>query len=118
MQAENRVELVAKGDGVYSGDFGNEGTGGHSHLVFPWRTDERQRFLVTAQPAGPTHTVFAGYYFVPDEKRWMLISSWKAPKEGGYLHGLHSFSEDFGDANGHLRRKALYGNQWAKTADG
>ena len=29
---ENRVTLVAKGEGVYSGDFGNEGTGGHSHL--------------------------------------------------------------------------------------
>ena len=31
---ENRVKLVAKGDGVYSGDFGNEGTGGHSHLKY------------------------------------------------------------------------------------
>jgi hypothetical protein len=28
---ENRVKLLGKGDGVYSGDFGNEGTGGHSH---------------------------------------------------------------------------------------
>jgi hypothetical protein len=48
----------------------------------------------------------------------MLISSWKAPKEGGYLHGLYSFSENFGGANGHLRRKALYGNQWVRTDQG
>jgi Domain of unknown function (DUF3472)/Domain of unknown function (DUF5077) len=118
VRAEDRVQLVAKGEGVFSGDFGNEGTGGHSHLVFPWRTGEVQRFLVRAQPDGPTHTLFAGYYYRPDQQRWMLISSWRAPREGGGLRGLHSFSEDFGDANGHLRRKALYGNQWAATADG
>ncbi len=118
VQADNRVALVGKGEGVYAGDFGNEGTGGHSHLVFPWKTGEKQRFLVTALPADPSHTIFSGYYFRPDRKAWMLISSWKAPKEGGYLRGLHSFSENFGGANGHLRRKALYGNQWIHTADG
>ena len=112
---ENRVKLVAKGEGVYAGDFGNEGTGGHSHLVYPWKTGEKQRFLVTAKPVDATHTIFSGYYFHPDKKQWVLISSWKAPKEGGYLRGLYSFSENFGGANGHLRRKALYGNQWIRT---
>jgi hypothetical protein len=48
----------------------------------------------------------------------VLISSWNAPKEGGYLRRLYSFSENFGGANGHLRRKALYGNQWIRTAEG
>jgi hypothetical protein len=38
-------------------------------------------------------------------------------KDGGYLKGLHSFSENFGGSTGHLRRKALYGNQWIRTAD-
>ncbi|HEY5481465.1 MAG TPA: DUF3472 domain-containing protein, partial [Verrucomicrobiae bacterium] len=116
--AENRVMLVAKGEGVYTGDFGNEGTGGHSHLVYPWKTGEKQRFLVTARPTDDTHTVCSGYYFHPDKKQWVLISAWKASKEGGYLRGLHSFSENFGGANGHLRRKALYGNQWIRSADG
>jgi hypothetical protein len=34
---ENRVKLLAKGDRVVASDFGNEGTGGHSHLadLFP-----------------------------------------------------------------------------------
>lgn len=118
VDATNRVVLLAKGEGVYAGDFGNEGTGGHSHLVFPWRTSEKQRFLVTAKPVDASHTIFSGYYFRPDEKQWMLISSWQAPKEGGYLRGLHSFSENFGGANGQLRRKALYANQWIRTADG
>ncbi|MBI5386045.1 MAG: DUF3472 domain-containing protein [Verrucomicrobia bacterium] len=115
---ENRVKLVAKGEGVYSGDFGNEGTGGHSHLKFQWKTGETQRFLVTAKPVDATHTVFSGFYFRPDQKKWMLISSWKAPKDGGWLRGLYSFSENFGGANGHLVRKARYGNQWLRTDQG
>lgn len=116
--AADRVMLVAKGEGVYSGDFGNEGTGGHSHLKFQWKTGEKQRFLITAQPVDATHTIYAGHYFRPDKKEWMLISSWKAPKEGGYLRGLYSFSENFGGSNGHLVRKALYGNQWIQTDAG
>ncbi|MDA1055102.1 MAG: DUF3472 domain-containing protein [Planctomycetota bacterium] len=116
--AEDRVVLVDKGEGVYAGSFGNEGTGGHSHLKFPWQTGQRQRFLVTAEPVDETHTVFAGYYFRPDQGEWMLISSWKAPQEGKYLRGLYSFSENFVGRNGHVLRKARYGNQWIRTADG
>jgi uncharacterized protein DUF3472/uncharacterized protein DUF5077 len=115
---ENRTTLVAKGEGVNSGDFGHEGTGGHSHLVYAWKTGEPQRFIVTAKPTDATHTIFSGFYFHPEKKQWMLISSWKAPRDGGWLHGLYSFSENFGGSNGHLRRKALYGNQWLRTADG
>ncbi len=48
----------------------------------------------------------------------MLISSWKAPQEGKYLRGLYSFSENFVGSNGHLVRKALYGNQWIRTSQG
>jgi hypothetical protein len=115
---DDRVQLVAKGEGVYTGDFGNEGTGGHSHLKYLWKTGQTQRFFVTAKPVDETHTVYSGYYFHPDKKEWTLISSWKTPKEGGYLRGLYSFSENFGGANGHLLRKALYGNQWIRTPEG
>ena len=115
---EDRVKLMAKGEGVYAGDFGNEGTGGHSHLKYMWKTGQKQRFIVTAKPADFTHTIYSGYYFHPDKRRWVLISSWKAPKEGGYLRRLYSFSENFGGSNGHVLRKALYGNQWIRTADG
>jgi hypothetical protein len=116
--APDRVALVAKGDGVYAGDFGNEGTGGHSDLKYNWKTGQKQRFLVTAQPSDGTHTIYSGYWFHPEQKKWMLISSWKAPKDGGYLHGLYSFCENFGGDNGQLHRKAFYGNQWIRTADG
>jgi hypothetical protein len=114
----DRVKLIAKGEGVVTGDFGNEGTGGHSHLVYNWKTGQPQRFLVTAEPSDATHTIFSGFYFHPDKQKWMLISSWNAPKEGGYLRGLYSFNENFDGANGHLRRKALFGNQWVQDPQG
>jgi len=34
------------------------------------------------------------------------------------LRSLYSFSENFVGNNGHLRRKALYGNQWIRTDSG
>lgn len=114
----DRVKLMAKGENVFAGDFGNEGTGGHSHLNYMWKTGETQRFIVTAQPVDATHTIYSGFYFHPDQKKWTLISSWRAPKEGGYMRGLYSFSENFGGSNGYLRRKARFGNQWIRTADG
>ncbi|MDF1800753.1 MAG: DUF3472 domain-containing protein [Planctomycetota bacterium] len=114
----DRVTLVARGEDVVTGSFGNEGTGGHSHLVFDWKTGERQRFLVTARADDATHTTFSGYYFRPDLGEWMLISSWRAPKEGRLLRGLYSFSENFSGRNGHLLRRARFGDQWVRTKDG
>jgi Domain of unknown function (DUF3472)/Domain of unknown function (DUF5077) len=118
VEETNRVKLMGKGEGVFTGDFGNEGTGGHSHLKYRWKTGERQRFVVTAQPTEETFTIYSGFWFHPEQNKWMLISSWKAPKEGGWIKRPHSFSENFGGNNGHFQRKALYGNQWIRTPDG
>jgi hypothetical protein len=116
--ADDRVQLIAKGEGVYAGDFGNEGTGGHSHLKTMWKTGQTQRFLLGAQPVDATHTVYAGYWWNPEQQDWLLIAAMKAPKAGGYLTRLHAFSENFWGSNGHIQRKALYGNQWVRTAAG
>ncbi len=78
--AQDRVTLVAKGDGVFAGDFGNEGTGGHSHLVCNWKTGEKQRFIVTAKPTDTTHTIYAGYWFDPEQKKWMLDFQLESPQ--------------------------------------
>jgi hypothetical protein len=114
---EDRVQLVAKGDGVFAGSFGNEGTGGHSHLVYPWKTGRTYRFLVSARPEGAS-TLYSGYFYFPEQQRWGLIASFRAPQDGGYLNGLYSFNEDFNGANGQKRRLAEFGPQWIKTADG
>jgi hypothetical protein len=117
VQAEDRVKLLAKGEGVIANDFGNEGTGGHSHLVYPWKTREMQRFLVTAKADGEA-TIYTGYFFFNDTKKWGLIASFRAQRDGKLLRGLYSFNENFGGANGHLRRLCEFGNQWIKTTDG
>ena len=117
VKEENHTTLLAKGDGVHASVFGNEGTGGHSHLVYPWKTGEPQKFLVTVKPDG-TFTDYSGYWFHPEKKAWTLLATFHAPKDGRHLSGLYSFSENFGGSNGHLVRKAHYGNQWIQTKDG
>jgi hypothetical protein len=115
--ADDRVQLLAKGEGVVASDFGNEGTGGHSHMVYPWKTGQTYRFLVSAEPDG-THTVYTAYFFFPEKAKWGLIASFRAPKDGDYLRGLYSFNENFGGANGEKQRLAEFGNQWIKTSRG
>ena len=115
--AADQTQLLGKGEGVEASVFGNEGTGGHSHLVYPWKTGEAQRFVVTAK-ADSTHTIYSGWWFHPEKQSWMLIASFRAPKDGKLLRGLHSFSENFGGSNGHQQRKALYGPQWIADTKG
>jgi hypothetical protein len=114
---DNRVQLLAKGEDVYAGGFGNEGTGGHSHLKYRWKTGDTYRFLVTAKPDG-THTIYTGWFYFPEKKAWGLIASFRAPKDGGTLRGLYSFNENFWGSNGDKQRLAEFGNQWIQTADG
>ena len=112
--AEDLVQLVRKGDQVVTNDFGNEGTGGHSHLVYPWVVGTTYRFLVTAKPNG-TRTTYTGWFYFPEQKKWGLIASFTAPKDGSYLRGLYSFNENFAGQNGDVRRLAEFGQQWIRT---
>jgi hypothetical protein len=114
---EDRVVLLAKGDGVFTDRFGNEGTGGHSHLVYNWKTGQPQRFLVTAKPDG-TGTIYTGYFYFSIRKKWDLIASFRAPHDGGYLTGLYSFNEVFGGDYGQKQRRALFGRQFICDVDG
>lgn len=114
---ENRVQLLAKGEGVYAGSFGNEGTGGHSHLKYYWKTGQTYRFLIAAKPEGTT-TIYTAYFYFPERKAWGLIASFRAPGDGGYLRGLYSFNENFWGSNGQMRRLAEYGNGWIRTEEG
>ncbi len=117
VRADDQTQLLGKGEGVVAEVFGNEGTGGHSHLVYDWKTGSTQRFFVTATLDG-THTIYSGYWFHPDRRQWQLIASFRAPKDGQGLRRLYSFSENFEGATGHLMRKALFGPSWIRLANG
>jgi hypothetical protein len=113
---ENRVVLLAKGDSVITNDFGNEGTGGHSHFVYPWKTQTTYKFLLTALADSASQTtIYSGYFYIPEKQRWKLIASFSAPKDGKPMRGLYSFSENFVGINGQIERKALFGNQWIQN---
>ncbi|MCC6783252.1 MAG: DUF3472 domain-containing protein [Planctomycetes bacterium] len=113
----DRVQLVAKGDGVVAEGFGNEGTGGHSHLVHPWRLGETFRFALHARVDGD-RTVYSGWFYFAERKEWGLIASFSAPKDGRLPHGLYSFVENFAGQNGDLRRRCEFGNAWIRTSGG
>ncbi len=115
----NKVQLMAKGEDVFADGFGNEGTGGHSHWVYPWKTGQTYKLMVTVLPDSATQTtIYTGYFFVPGEQKWKLIASFKAPHDGQTLHSLYSFNEDFVGLNGQLQRKAFFGNQWVQKENG
>lgn len=117
VDADNRVKLLAKGEGVNAGDFGNEGTGGHSHLVYPWKLGDTVHFLMRAQAQGDK-TTYTGWFRDSKSKSWQLVASFRAPKDGKYLHGLYSFNENFGGQNGDERRVCEFGNGWVRTTSG
>lgn len=116
---ENKVQLIAKGEEVFAGDFGNEGTGGHSHWVYNWKAGETYKFLVTAiTDTAANTTTYTGYIFLPEIQKWKLIAAFKAPKDGKPLRKLYSFVENFWGTNGQLSRKAYFGNQWIRKENG
>jgi len=115
----NKVQLMAKGEDVFADGFGNEGTGGHSHWVYPWKTGQTYKMMVTALTDSATQTtIYTGYFFIPEEQKWKLIASFKAPHDGQTLHSLYSFNENFVGLNGQLQRKAFFGNQWVQKENG
>jgi FKBP-type peptidyl-prolyl cis-trans isomerase len=115
----NKVQLIAKGEDVFADGFGNEGTGGHSHWVYPWKTGETYKLMVTALPDSASQTtIYTGYFFLPELQKWKLIASFKAPHDGKTLTNLYSFNENFVGLNGQLLRKAFFGNQWVQRRNG
>lgn len=115
----NKVQLLAQGDGVIANDFGNEGTGGHSHWVYNWKAGVTYPFMVTALTDSATQaTIYTGYFFIPELQQWKLMASFKAPHDGKTLRNLYSFNENFVGVNGQLYRKALFGNQWVQRENG
>lgn len=113
-----RVVLSRKGEGVVAQDFGAEGTGGQSFLVYPWRAGTTYKFLVQARPNGDGSTQFTGYFFAPEEQQWKLVASFKRPKTDSWLGSPHSFLENFWPDSGWRERCVIFSNQWVRDRRG
>lgn len=113
-----RISLLDKGEDVYAGKFGNEGSGGQSYKKFMWKPDTTYKFLLKGEPAGDNKTNYTAYFYAPETEKWELIASIQRPYTHTYLGNLYSFLENFVPATGNISRKAYYKNQWVFTKNG
>jgi hypothetical protein len=114
----SRVVLLRKGAGVRVGEFGGEGSGGQSVLVYPWKAETTYRFLTAVQPDGRGSTIYRAWFGEVGRDGWQLIASFRRPKTDTLLTGFHSFLENFDERNGHLGRRARHGNPWVRDRAG
>lgn len=108
-----KIKLLKKGDDVYTGEFGNEGSGGQSFLRFNWTAGTTYKFLLKGQPTGTGETDFTAWFFAPEVNDWKLIASFRRPETNTHLTRLYSFLENFYTETGDMERRGLYSNQWA-----
>ncbi len=115
---DKKIVLVKKGTNVVTQEFGNEGSGGHSHLVYNWKAGETYQFLLCGKPVENNYTNYSAFFFDKTTNKWLLIASFNRPGTTTFLKRLHSFLENFDDKMGNVTRMAYYHNQWVKPANG
>ncbi|HEY0298018.1 MAG TPA: DUF3472 domain-containing protein [Arachidicoccus sp.] len=110
---KEKIILIKKGKNVHGGEFGSEGSGGQSYLLYNWKADTHYAFLLKAQPnINDSTTTFTAYFKEVNSTKWLLIASFRRPKTNIYLKGLYSFLENFDPSMGNIQRGAYYCNQW------
>lgn len=115
---DQKIKLLKKGEGVTSGEFGNEGSGGQSYKVFNWKAETRYGFLTRVKPNGDNTTDYTSYFFDPETNEWHLIASFKRPITDTYVTRPYSFLENFIPNTGALARQGGFYNQWMQDSKG
>jgi hypothetical protein len=113
-----KIRLLAKGENVHVGEFGNEGSGGQSYLKYNWKAGVSYKFLLRGRPDGNNHSIYTAYFYDPEAEKWMLIASFSRPDTRTYLKRLHSFLENFVPDQGNVERQVEFTNQWIRTSSG
>ena len=96
---------------VQVGEFGNEGSGGQSWLIYPWKTGVKYSFIKSVEPDGNGNTIYTAYFKDPEEGDWRLIASFLRPQTDTWFAGPYSFLENFKPEEGYKLRKAYYSPQ-------
>jgi hypothetical protein len=114
-----RVEVLHNDPDVRIKRFGGEGTGGQSMWNYSWKIGQTNRFLLRATPQ-ENKTAYAAYFFLPDEKRWKHLATFRTFTKGMPLKGYYSFIEDFRRDTKSVNeiRRARFGNGWVKAVGG
>jgi len=108
----HKIKMLKKGEGVHTGEFGNEGAGGQSYLNYLWKAGNTYKFLLHGVPGKDSLTTYTAYFFAPETNKWQLIASFTRPQTKTYLKRFHSFLENFSPVQGDLSRKVSFDNQW------
>jgi len=113
-----KTTLVKKGPNVVHNEFGGEGTGGQSYLVFPWVAGQTYQFITRVRPDGQGASLYSAWFRAPEDGQWRFIATWIRPKTVTWLTRFHGFTENFLDHRGHTGRKVLYGQNWVLGKNG
>jgi hypothetical protein len=115
--------LEADPDTVF-GRFGGEGEGGHTHMLWPWHTNETFQFFVRKQPGSETNTTDARYYIYDRSAgKWRHSATITSP-DGGQRSvatlggGMNSFLENFAGQDREVPKLALYRLWLGASVDG
>lgn len=115
---DQKIKLLKKGEGVTSGEFGDEGSGGQSYKVFNWKAETRYGFLTRVKPNSDNTTDYTSYFFDPETKKWHLIASFRRPITNTFVTRPYSFLENFIPNTGVLSRRGGFYNQWMRDSKG
>jgi len=115
---DQKIIMLKKGANVHTGEFGSEGSGGQSYMLYNWKAGTTYKFLIHAKPDGNNHTIYTAYFFAPEVGKWQLIASVSRPKTNTYLKHLHSFLENFEPEQGTITRKIFFNNEWIADESG
>jgi hypothetical protein len=108
-----KVKLQKKGATVHGGEFGDEGSGGQSFMLYPWQAGKTYAFLLRAEPDKESkHTTYTAWFKDVATDKWLLIASFSRPQTDTYLTSLYSFVENFEPDSGNKVRLAHFKNQW------
>jgi hypothetical protein len=110
---EQRVEVLHQDADVQVKRFGGEGTGAQCFLKYDWEIGETCRFFVRTKVEGEK-TAYAAYFYMPQDKKWKHLATFRTRTGGERLKGFYSFVEDFRrdtKSAGQVRR-AVFANTW------
>ncbi|MCZ4696199.1 DUF3472 domain-containing protein [Ancylomarina euxinus] len=117
--AEYTVEPLGYGKGVTVGEFGGEGSGAQSYLVYDWKPGTTYKFLLKGESNADNSIDYTAYFYAPEVGDWKLIASFRRPfPTGKHLTRLHSFLENFNTTMGDETRQVDYTNQWVYDTQG
>jgi hypothetical protein len=111
---ELHPEVIEAGPQTVFGRFGGEGEGGHTHMIWNWKTNETFQFFVRKQPGAKADSTDTRYYvYDRGGKKWLHVATINNPNGGHHSvvtlgGGVNSFLENFSGQNPAAPRLALY----------